>query len=410
MTSPESINSQEPQVSTAETEVEPELEKVFSDRLLDLLDKNPSTKDIAGEFKRSFNEMETVTYKTFSEVIDSARGFERREKIKAFVNLSALEYISLHEELTENLELADLDENEREEIFQTSQETAAFCEGRSLLALYANRNNEKRKGMSSLDKNTENAALQQSLAKYYLRYSDNLDEIEPRLDKYGEKVFGSKEEYESFNRGVVSLTDAYRHIESMGHKAFFPPPEMDAGQAIDLFYIDKNAQEYFDGDMESFFSKNFSMDDLASLDPEVRSHIYGVQVKTRHNLKNTYEDFFENHLSRSEKFEDMLNELSVNNVHVGFNENISEATEFSSNETEGLRKENSLAMMFKRPPVEEVSYSSDGELYEDEDPRKNKIIKDLQEIGSFFCQNSIVGSAYILVEHIYRGRFQKKFY
>ena len=373
-----------------------------------MLDKNPSTKDIAGKIKGSFNEMETATYKAFSESIDSAKGPERVEKIEAFVDLSALEYISLHEKLTEDLELADLDENEREEIFQISQETAAFCEGRSLLALYANRNNEKKKSMSSLPKNTENAALQQSLAKYYLRHSDNLDEIEPRLDRYGKKAFGSEEDYESFNRGVVSLTDAYRHIESMGYDVFFPPPKMDAEQAIDLFYTDEQAQEYFDGDMESFFSKNFSMDDLTRLNPEIRSHIYGVQVKTRHNLKNTYEDLFEDHLSKLERFEDMLNELSVNNVHVGFNEKISEATEFSSNETEGMRKENSLAMMFKRPPVEKASYSSNGELYEDEDPRKNKIIKDLQEIGSFFCQNSIFGSAYILVEHI--RSLQGKFY
>ena len=204
--------------------------EVLSGRLLDLLNKVSSAKEIVSEIKRNFSEMEISINKAFDKLPNPTKDFDERiRKIEAFVRLSALEYISLHEDIVKFLKLADLEENEKEEVIRISQKMIALYKGRSLLALFANRNNKKRKGIFLLIENKENMMIKRSLARYFLHCSGNLDEIEPYLNKYGERAFGLKENYESFRCRAIGIADAYCHMESMGDKVFFPSPKMEDG-------------------------------------------------------------------------------------------------------------------------------------------------------------------------------------
>lgn len=402
MPSPESANFQKSQESTIEKEESPELKEVLSERFLDVLAKNPSTEKIVQELKNRFNEMETATKSAFDKSLDLTRAPERVKIVESFTEKTALEYISLHKKLVGMLDLMpELEGAEREQIIEESQKTVAFYEGHTLLSFYVNRHSEKKKSVDSLIKNTENAALQQSLAKYYLRHRDDLDEIEPRLDTYGKKAFGSKEDYEGFKRGVVNLANAYQHLESMGHEVFFPPPRMDAQQAIDLFYIEKSACEEF-GDVAKMFSrKNFSAEDFAGLDPSLLSHIYGVQVKTRHNLQETYEDLYRDpHKPKS--LNQILEEMSLDKSCFDcLDEDVVRNTKVLSNSMKGVTNHESLATMFICPPIKGRSYSFHGDPSENMDAtdrRTKKARDDIQELITFLGRNSNIGSVYVFVE------------
>ncbi len=373
------------------------------DRFLTLLEKEPKAEDIVKEIKTRFNEMETVTKRAFDDSLESVSSHERLRMVDLFARRSALDYISLHKTLVEMLDFASyLSEEEKETIIEESQKTAKFFEGHTLLSFYANRKGlEKKKSIDSLKRNTENAALQQFMAQYYLRHFDNLENIEGKLDSYGRRAFGSEEDYESFKRGVVSLADAYSHIESMGKKAYFPPPRMDAENEIDLISIDPDTNEEKKEEIEEFFYKDFSLNDLVEFGSNLESSVYGIQVKTRHKLKDTYKEVDDSGL----KLNDLLKDLPFDGEDFeGLDSKVVEDTEIHLNNTESVTGKNSSAIIFSCEPVSERSFTFGGVSEEDVLNKKNidkntkKIASDIQEISTFMGRKKDLGTMYVFVE------------
>ena len=409
MSSPESPKFQEQETQTPIVETPEnsrlEIEGLISDRFWEMLDKAPSTKKIVGEIKNHFNEMERSTNRAFDDSLDSAKNPERLGLIKDFAEVKTLEYFSLHEALIEKLDfVSELTEEEKEEIIQESGNTAVLYEGRTLLSFYANRNNEKKKSINSPVRNTENAALQQSLAKYYLRHPDDLENIEQRLDNYGKKVLGSEEEYESLKRGVISLANAYKHLESLGNNVFFPPPEMDALQEIDLLCIENSDDGGFGETEKAFFNSNFSVEELKKLDPDLLSCVYGVQVKTGHNLEEIYGNIghgFDN----PETLDELLEEMSLDESCFDcLDENVvKETTVFSNLVKDGVNHCKSIATIFKCPSVERSPYSYNENFYEKitaMDQKIKKVVNDIQSSVNFSRQIPEIGSEYLFVENL----------
>lgn len=407
MSSLESLNfqdNQKPESIVSEENVALKSEDFISDRFLEILDKNPSVEKIVEGIKSQFNEVETATNNSFNKSLDLAKSPERVRLIELFAEKTGLDYFSLHENFVEMLDLVpDLKEEEREKIIQESEKTLALCEGRTLLSFYANRNPENKKKLTSPDTNTEKAALQQSLAKYYLHHSDKLEGIQVRLDNFGKKALGSEEEYERIKRGVFSLANAYQHLESMGHQVFFPPPEMDARREIDLLYVENLSSENLSETEKAFFNGNFSVEELANLDPSLLSRVSGVQVKTGHNLKETYGNLFHS-LDNPEPLKDVLQGASLDESCFDcLSEEVVKKTTVSlSLVRKGVGHCKSLATVFACPSVEKSPYSSNENFYEKMRTMSRKaqeIIKNVQSSVNFSEQVPRgIGSAYVFVE------------
>ena len=407
MSSPESLNFQEQefQVPAVETEKKSDFEpeEFISNRFWEILDKNPLTKEIVGEIKNNFNELVKVDNKVFGDSLDSSKNIERLDLIKAFTEKTTLDYFSLNEKFIENLDfVSELNEEDRKEIIQESKNTSILCEGRTLLSFYAKRNLEKKKSIDSSARNTEKAALQQSLAKYYLRHFDDLENIESRLDNYGKKLLDSEEEYESLKRGVVSLANAYKHLESMGNDVFFPPPEMDAKREIDLLCVENSDDGSF-GEIEKAFLKgNFSIEDLKELDPVLLSHISGVQVKTGHNLEEIYGNLCHN-FDNPESLEELLEKMSLDESCFDClpEKVVKETTVFLNLIKNGVHHYESIATIFKCPSIKRSPYSYNENFPEkiSEMERKiKKVVNDIQASVSFSGQIPEIGSEYLFVE------------
>ena len=391
----------EREVGSEEVSKEKIFEEDLTDRFFTLLEKEPATGEVVREMKVRFNEMEVVTKRAFDDSLESARSHERLEIIDLFARRSALHYRSLQKIMVEMLELAThLSEEEVDEVIKESHKIAVFYEGHTLLSFYANRTGLDKRGVDSLKRNTENAALQQYMARFYLENSGELEDVEKKLDSYGKRAFGSEIGYEAFKKGVISLADAYNHMESLGRRAFFPPPKMDAEIEMDLISVDSEVYDKNADELEEFFNSNFSLKDLKELESKFDAPVYGVQVKTRHGLKDIYPD-----IEEGEKgLDEILKELSLSQDDLdGLDSRVIEETKVSSSNIESVTGGGSSAVVFSCEPIPDrtFSFGNDGGSRSGGSDRETERIKgDIQEAGIFMGRTEGVGSMYVFVEQL----------
>lgn len=384
---------------TEESSQENNFEEDLTDRFLDLLEKEPTIEEVVREIKIRFNEMEVVTKRAFDDSLEAARSHERLRIIDLFAQRSALHYMSLQKIMVEMLELAThLSEEEKDGVVEESQNIAVFYEGHTLLSFYANRAGLDKKNVDSLRRNTENAALQQFMAQFYLKNHSELGQVEGKLDSYGRRAFGSDESYGAFKRGVVSLADAYNHIKSFGHQAFFPPPKMDAETEIDLVSVDSEIYEKNINEMDEFFESNFSLSDLKGMESKFKSPVYGIQVKTRHGLKETYPEIKE----EEKDLNGLLSELSLAMEDFGgLDSRVIEETRINTSEVKSVTGNDSSAVVFSCRPISDrtFSFGTESKFSENSyDKERFKVKDDIQELSTFMGRTEGLGSMYIFVD------------
>lgn len=366
--------------------------------------------------KTAFNEVGIEVMKRVKPTIEKASRFKRLEIIERCIQETAYYYADLHDELLEISLLAEGSQNiTSEKIIEIREEikdTLTTYEGRTLLSMYVNRN----KTFDSKTYNTENAALQQFLAKYYIRNSDNMEKIGPRLDTFGkkifEKVFGKSERdedhpYEQIKKGVISLAEATMHLESQGNRVFFPPPRIDAEKEIDLFAIEGSLAERFENELSDLFSRNFSIEELSSknIDPEILKNIRIIQVKTCRPLLEKYIDTRKDYEQTPTPLEKILEETTLNTIDLGeTNEKIIKETTFQTNTISGIGNHRSRVAVLSCdviPTGAVVSYSSDYEVANNLKGSKKAIAEDLKEAISFFrrAPRDITKKSYLYVNH-----------
>jgi hypothetical protein len=251
---------------------------------------------------------------------------------------------------------------------------------------------------------SEIAALQQSMAKYYLRNADLMGQIGGRLDKYFfENVFkGSDRDFNSYKYGVINLANACLHLESKGFRVFFPPARLDARNQIDLVCVEETAMAEFEYEVNEFFTRGYSIEDLSSIDPALAAHVYVTQVKSRGNLAQTYKDISQ----EGSTLTDVIQAQSLSESHFDeLDADIIEKTRVSTNELKGVTSNQSRAVVYTCPPVRGRSFvyrsGMSDNMHNELGRSEQKFRDDTREAIAFAGQAvHSVAKAYIYVEEL----------
>ncbi|MCK5096346.1 MAG: hypothetical protein KAR24_03265 [Candidatus Pacebacteria bacterium] len=374
------------------------------------IEKDPSPENTLRKMKDCFNQTEGAVKRMFDEVVLNAGKYERVNDIQNLAYRSSLGCTALKDELISKIP-EGISVREREDLIEEMEETSVYYKGRALLSFVSQREEiDKKKHSDPATRNTERAALQQTLAQYYLEHADIMEKVNPRLDVYAVgSVFNSMDDYGAFRYGVINLANACLHLESQGFETFFPPAKLDAKQQIDLVGVKKSAMEEYGDEIRELLRRGYSTKDLSELDPELAASICVVQVKSRGNLERTYSKVED----ANGELPKILKSMSLDKSDFdGVNNTIMSETVIQMNELEGVTKNKSRAAVCICPPVEKQGYSSDG--YSSSSMSGNfrspvdKFKKDTREMMAFMGQVLNVASAYIYVEEMDKPQQQAK--
>ena len=392
------------QNESAQEDQEPNMVDGFTDEFLDLLDKDPSVKEVAQEFNKYFNELKVVSEGEYKE---NFKGFweGRVEDSRLFLEQSETDFLELRNNLIDMVDLGDFNDLEKEYVKYEAQKLAVLNSVRIILSIFPEVEKTKINNEHSLFiKRSEQAGLQQFLARLMIENQEIYADIETKIDQTGKKKFGSEERYEEIKDGVISLVKASYQYESMGDDVYFAPAKIDAGQAIDLYKVKKIISDRVD----SFMRNDFEVDGLEGLDEECRENIVGVQVKTQRNLEKVFSGEYRKAVDEGLSLSEFVRSVGLEDGCLdGIDSFVLENATFHSYRSEGVAHKESDSIILSCPSNNEERVMRYGgkDISSNKYPERD-IISIIQDAGTFFSRRN-KEMEYIIINNK-KEYFQKK--
>lgn len=338
----ENVVSTESHGDSVDERIDPK-RKEISDDLIDVLDKQPNTKELFTKIHQYFEMIKQPIHNQYREKF--AKIWEGRPaEANEFVLHSALQFADLHDDLRQHVELGDFSPEEQELIVHEIDKMKVLYTARSLISFYALQDSMKTHGdMQSLAKREENSVMLRSLAELVLDDPALFAEIEDGFDKTGKKVF--QDEYPSIKSGLMGLVNAVYHCRSMGYRVYYAPPAIDAQHEIDLFCVPETDMSQGDSELENFLRSDFSHADLTTLPQVSREKIVGMQVKSKTHLHDIFGQMYNDDGGKLTTLAQAFDTLQINKQTLGgVDEHSLDVVNFSTLRTVGFRDEETEAI------------------------------------------------------------------